>query len=224
MGPCSCRHATVAYANLVITAVRPLYNGIIFQISIPHSSLTTLWMLMKLETYNYCRKTTHHAKRYFDWTILVVWTNSHCVRFLSFSVSWARAQVAPVDRFWRSIRHMTPFHVRMFVLGVLLIYLPFYWAKCPQNRTFGGMNKHFQAKHEILYSKFHIIETTAWIPTKFCTQVKTTKYASWVVQKRGKQIQDGGPPPSWKLQPFDRFCWNFCCNTLALLTLSAVKI
>ena len=30
------------------------------------------------------------------------------------------------------------------------------------------------------------------VPTKFCTAVKNTKYASWVVQKCGKQIQDGG--------------------------------
>jgi len=37
---------------------------------------------------------------------------------------------------------------------------------------------------------------TAWIPTNFYVAVKTTKYASWVVQYRGKQIQHGGRLPS----------------------------
>jgi len=45
---------------------------------------------------------------------------------------------------------------------------------------FRGM-RHFQAKCT-KYSNVHIMETTAWIPTKFCTAVKTIKYASWVVQ------------------------------------------
>jgi len=58
-------------------------------------------------------------------------------------------------------------------------------------RLFWGMNKHFQAKRA-KYSNVHTMETTAWIPTKFCTPVKTSKYVSWVVQKRGQQIQDGG--------------------------------
>jgi len=40
---------------------------------------------------------------------------------------------------------------------------------------------HFQAKCAT-YSNFHIIETTAWIKTKFCTPIQTTKYTSWVVQ------------------------------------------
>jgi len=44
-----------------------------------------------------------------------------------------------------------------------------------------GVNRHFQAKRA-KYSDFHIMETTAWIPTKFCVVVKTTKHALWVVQ------------------------------------------
>jgi len=35
----------------------------------------------------------------------------------------------------------------------------------------------------------HIIETTAPIPTKFCTTIKTTNYSSWVVQASAKQIK-----------------------------------
>jgi len=45
----------------------------------------------------------------------------------------------------------------------------------------GGLNRHFQAKLA-KYSKVHIMETTAWIPAKFCVAVKTTKYASCMVQ------------------------------------------
>jgi len=45
---------------------------------------------------------------------------------------------------------------------------------------FGGMNRHFQAKHT-KYSNVHIMETNAWIPTKFCIPVKTSKYALWEV-------------------------------------------
>ena len=44
----------------------------------------------------------------------------------------------------------------------------------------------------------HIIKTTASIPTKFCTVIKTTKCPSWVVPAHALQIQDGGRPPSWK--------------------------
>jgi len=44
----------------------------ISQISTPHSLVTAQPILMKLETYNYCRKTTHHAKRYLDRTMWVV--------------------------------------------------------------------------------------------------------------------------------------------------------
>jgi len=63
------------------------------------------------------------------------------------------------------------------------------------------------------HSNFRIVKTTEWIPTKFCSPVTTTKYASSVVQKRGKQIQDGGRPPSWIWQNqvkqlLDRFWWN----------------
>ena len=33
---------------------------------------------------------------------------------------------------------------------------------------------------------FIMMESTAWILTKFCILVKTSKYVSWVVQKLGK--------------------------------------
>jgi len=50
-------------------------------------------MLMKLETYNYCRKATNRAKRYFDRTTWVVWANIQIATvrlILSFLVSGTR--------------------------------------------------------------------------------------------------------------------------------------
>jgi len=46
----------------------------------------------------------------------------------------------------------------------------------------------------------HIIKTTASIPTKFCIVIKTIKCPSRVVQSRSSPIQDGGRPPSWKIE------------------------
>jgi len=65
------------------------------------------------------------------------------------------------------------------------------------NPQFWGVNRRYQAK--LVKSKnVHVIETTASIPTKFCTVIKTTKCHSWVVPTHALQIQDGGRPPSWK--------------------------
>jgi len=36
----------------------------------------------------------------------------------------------------------------------------------------------------------HITKTTARIPAKFCTVIKTTKRSSWVVQTGVKHIKD----------------------------------
>jgi len=46
------------------------------------------------------------------------------------------------------------------------------------------------------------METIAWISSKFCTPVKISKYGSWVVKKRGTQIQDDGLPNIWRLAHF----------------------
>ena len=69
----------------------------------------------------------------------------------------------------------------------------------PKNPQFWGVNRRFQAK--LAKSKnVHIIKTTASIPTKFCTMIKTTKCPSWVVPTHALQIQDGGRPPSWIIE------------------------
>ena len=88
----------------------------------------------------------------------------------------------------------------------------------------------FQAK--LAKSKnVHIIKTTASIPTKFCTVIKTTKYPSRVVPTHALQIQDGGRPPSLKnreiviSQPrFERFRRNLAWWCISnLLTVPTVK-
>jgi len=45
---------------------------------------------------------------------------------------------------------------------------------------FEGMNRRFQAKCT-KYSNVHVMETTAWVLSKFFVTVKTIKYASWVI-------------------------------------------
>ena len=67
------------------------------QTSAPHSSVTTLPILIKLEPYNCCQKTAHHAKRYFDPTAWVVWANTQFAichyKVFSFLVCSSREQV-----------------------------------------------------------------------------------------------------------------------------------
>jgi len=57
---------------------------------------------------------------------------------------------------------------------------PHLGGKIPKD-NFGGMNRRFQAKLAKL-KNMHIIETSAPIPTKFCTAIKATKCPSWVVR------------------------------------------
>jgi len=64
-------------------------------------------------------------------------------------------------------------------------------------KTFWGVNKRFQAKLD-KSNNMHIIKTTASIPTKFYTVIKTTKCPLRVVPIHASQIQNGGRPPTWK--------------------------
>jgi len=51
---------------------------------------------------------------------------------------------------------------------------PYLGGHIVQNPNFGGVNRHFQAKL-MKYKNMHIINTTALIPTKFCTTIKAAK-------------------------------------------------
>jgi len=47
------------------------------------------------------------------------------------------------------------------------------------NLHFDDVNRCFFQAKPAKYSKFRIIKTTASIPAKFCTTIKTIKYPSW---------------------------------------------
>ena len=164
---------------------------------------------MKLEAYNYGRKTTHHAKRYFDPTPLVVLVNTS-VRFLS--IFFWPLRDGYMSHRWTDfddlyiIRHLSMQGCALWGSVDIPPHLGGQISKKKHN--FVGMNRHFQVKHA-KYSNFHVIET-AWIPVKFCTPVKTTKYASYVVQKcrKHQRWQTAAILKNWKVA-FDRFLFKF---------------
>jgi len=131
----------------------------------------------------------------------------------NFHAWWLKRRVlAQGCAFWGNFSHCSPFRV----------------SKNP--KKFWGVNWRFQAI--LAKSKnVHIIKTTASIPTKFCTVIKTTKCPSWVVPPHALQIPDGGRPSSWKNRKiviskpqFERFWRNlarWCSSTL--LTAPTVK-
>ena len=74
---------------------------------------------------------------------------------------------------------------------------PHFGDEIPRKPQFWGVNRRFQAKRA-KYWKFHVIETTASISTKFWTTIETIKWSSWVIPIGAQQIEDGGRPPFWK--------------------------
>ena len=112
--------------------------------------------------------------------------------------SETRLQVRPVDVFhawwlkWPGLAQGCAFW------GFHWYCCPFF-GEIPPNSNFWGMNRRFQAKRA-KYWKFHIIEITESISTKFYQTIETTKWPSWVVPIRTQQIQDGGRPPFCKIR------------------------
>jgi len=85
------------------------------QISTPRGSQTPERISMKLGMYNYVGGMTTHTNP----TTWVVSANTWLVTCFYFLLySWDRAEPALVDRFWRSICHMTCFCARKCLLGV----------------------------------------------------------------------------------------------------------
>jgi len=108
--------------------------------------------------------------------------------------SWTHLQVRPIDGFLRWMAQTTRTLARMCLLGNSWTLLPILGVKSLENPNFEGVNRRFQAKRA-KYWKFHIVETTASILTKFGNTIETTKWSSWVVPIGAQQIQDGGRPP-----------------------------
>jgi len=93
---------------------------------------------------------------------------------------------------WRSIRHITCFRTRMYVVGVALILRSILGVKCPSFLFLLVVLSQTRELFKLSYEK------TAAIPTKFCTVIKTPVYSSWFVPKCAPQIQDGGMPTFWE--------------------------
>jgi len=127
----------------------------------------------------------------FDGRLLGKWVKYNEFFFIYTFFSWTHLQVRPVGGFSRLMAQTTRTRVRMCFLGVSLTLLPILGVKSPENPNFGGVNRCFQAKRA-KYWKFHVIETTASISTKFCKTIETIKRSSWVDPIGAQQIQDGG--------------------------------
>ena len=106
-----------------------------------------------------------------------------------------------------------------------------FWGWNTHKTPIFGVNRRIQAKRA-KYWKFHVIETTASILTKFGTTIQTINWSSWVVPIGTQQIQDGGRP-LFRKKPlnchipatFDRFWWNLArWRILAPGSGSTVKI
>ena len=115
--------------------------------------------------------------------LLGTWVKYNQNYFCLYPFFGTHLQVRPVDVFSRMTAQTTRTRARMCLWGGIFHIAPHLWGENPQ---FLGMSKRYQAK--IAKSKnVHIIKTTASIPTKFCTVVKTTKCPSWVVPKHALQ-------------------------------------
>ena len=115
--------------------------------------------------------------------------NENFYLFIYTFFSSTHLQVRRDDGFSRLMAQTTRTRARMCLLGVSLTLLPILGLKSPKTQ-FWGVNRRFQAKRA-KYWKFHVIETTASISTKFCTTIETIKWSSGVVPISAQQIQDG---------------------------------
>ena len=111
------------------------------------------------------------------------WNITKSFLFILFFINSPTGQTR--RRILRLMAQTTRTRARMCLLGVSLTLLPILGVKSPENPNFWGVNRRFQARRA-KYWKFHVIETTASISTKFCTTIETIKWSSWVV------------PPFWK--------------------------
>jgi len=136
-----------------------------------------------------CRRTLRLCQLWcksVDGGLLGKWLK-HNEFFYLYLFSSTHLQVRPVDGFSRMMAQTTLTRARMCLLGVSLTLLPILGVKSPVNPNCGGVSRRFQAKRA-KYWKFHVIETTASISTKFCTTIETIIWSSWVVPIGAQQI------------------------------------
>ena len=134
------------------------------------------------------------------WGLLSKWVKyneNFIYLFIYTFFSWTHLQVRRDDGFSCLMTQTTRTRARMCALEISMTLLPILGVKSLENPNFWGVNRCFQAKRA-KYWKFHVIETTASISTKFCTTIETIKWSSWAVPIGAQEIQDGGRPLFWK--------------------------
>jgi len=125
------------------------------------------------------------------------WPNGWNITIFTYTyIAETHLQGRSVDGFSHLMAQTTQTRARVCLLGATLI-LSHFGGEILQKPNFWGVNRRFQAKG-VKYWKFHIIETTASISTKFCKTIETTKWSSRVVPVCAHEIQNGGRPPFWK--------------------------
>ena len=119
--------------------------------------------------------------------LLGTWVKYNQNYFYLYPFWGSHLQVRHVNGFLRMIAQTTRTRARMCLLGSFSHCTPFKGSQTPKNPNFGG-NMRFQAK--LAKSKnVYIIKTTAPIPTKFFTVIKTTKLPSWLVPTHVLEIK-----------------------------------
>jgi len=198
-------HGLRGSASPVLTATG-FVNGR-WQFSTPHRISTPWPITKKFGTGDYVGGPYGCAKFGADPSMGGFWANRWNITKIFYLFiplfSWTHLQVIRDDGFSRLMAQTTQTRARMCLLGVSLTLLPILGVKSPETPTFWGVNRRFQAKRA-KYWKFHVIETTASISTKFCRTIETIKKSSCVVPVGAEQIQDGGRPPFWK-KPLNRY-------------------
>jgi len=174
------------------------------QILTPWGSEIPERISMKLGIYNRVAGMPAHANPCGAVTTWVVWANTWktCCGFLGipfkkffalFFGSRRACTRGPILTIYTSYDVFPPKDV---FFGGLVHTAPHFGGKIPKTPILGAW---------IGILKFNVQNIKICILSgrtrdKFCTVTKTTKYSSWVVPTRIKQIQDGGRPPSWEIK------------------------
>ena len=131
---------------------------------------------------------SQRAPPIFGWADITLGIGRHS----SLLYTSARPEPAPLGWYWRSVRHMTRFHTRRFLLS-RWDCSPFRDSNPPKKlilMSWIGISNLTRKMFKLLYYRNYCVDSDQI--------VKTIKYSSSVVQTCVQQIQDGGRPPCWK--------------------------
>ena len=152
---------------------------------------------------DYVRDTTRHPKWHVSRIRGVIPTNGWNVKglffFSFFIVSSAPLGVKPLDRFWQVISQNACFWVSCIPRGIKIQNVSVFPHFCPKNTQKGAWIGIFKLNAQniktcVLSKLLHRLKPN------FAQWQRPPKYTSRVVQTGIQQIQDGGRPPSWKIE------------------------